>query len=584
MLHNPKAEVVVDDTTPLFESFFILGAGAEAASCKPTILFNYPPDRDIDLPGIEEFCFPTGIPAHDSLAPVVDCAPEQIAKDSFAFQISTSTQGNLFGMCVHKCFSIKKSRSFIDEVVQHRRVLRSRARKNNSNKYVLCYCFISKFPFISFFFNAIQRIFVMEQMHYNDQCNLEKIERDFSEGVSMNPVSMLESPDTAMHSNSNPQLRTSARDDVAKAGTPLLRQLKQMISPSRGTVEYLSASTPQTDSPALTPPISMSPSMEDIPVMWAESPTTLRLHPPPQNPYPLSTALDDVSADLDPLLWNALQILNSLRDMKLPPPGKEEKFVFSPRLKPIVLSRPFIDEEEEMCAEWGLATLLTTIPKKDFYTIFTAVLLERKLIILCKSVHVLSAIILSFIPLLRPFKYQSVLIPVLPSNMLNFLDAPVPFTVGVPALEEPCAPPDAVVYDVDRLLFTSTHEPALPRLPYLDELERKLEPLLRSLRKIVKAADGVDPAAALGCVQSISTVFEDYLSCTFENFHEHCITDLTVPNTPITVFLKESFLAESDETETDFFKAFMETQMFFQFQDNRLRAKDSSKYYSSRTL
>ena len=37
---------------------------------------------------------------------------------------------------------------------------------------------------------------------------------------------------------------------------------------------------------------------------------------------------------------------------------------------------------------------------------------------------------MSFVPLMRPFIYTSVMIPILPENMLSFLEAPVPFVVG----------------------------------------------------------------------------------------------------------------------------------------------------------
>ena len=44
---------------------------------------------------------------------------------------------------------------------------------------------------------------------------------------------------------------------------------------------------------------------------------------------------------------------------------------------------------------------------------------------------VLSASVLSVIPLIRPYQWQSLLMPVLPNDMLEFLDAPVPYVVGI---------------------------------------------------------------------------------------------------------------------------------------------------------
>ncbi|KAF5934698.1 hypothetical protein HYC85_025827 [Camellia sinensis] len=55
--------------------------------------------------------------------------------------------------------------------------------------------------------------------------------------------------------------------------------------------------------------------------------------------------------------------------------------------------------------------------------------------LLCGSLRlengILSALVLSIIPLIRPYQWQSLLMPVLPNDMLDFLDAPVPYVVGV---------------------------------------------------------------------------------------------------------------------------------------------------------
>lgn len=59
------------------------------------------------------------------------------------------------------------------------------------------------------------------------------------------------------------------------------------------------------------------------------------------------------------------------------------------------------------------------------------VLLEKQLVLFCPNIGLLSTCVLSLIPLLRPFTWQSLLLPVLPDNLLSFLEAPVPFVIGV---------------------------------------------------------------------------------------------------------------------------------------------------------
>ena len=71
-------------------------------------------------------------------------------------------------------------------------------------------------------------------------------------------------------------------------------------------------------------------------------------------------------------------------------------------------------------------------PRHDTQTdTIAGVLLEKQLVLFCPNIGLLSTCVLSLIPLLRPFTWQSLLLPVLPDNLLSFLEAPVPFVIGV---------------------------------------------------------------------------------------------------------------------------------------------------------
>jgi len=60
----------------------------------------------------------------------------------------------------------------------------------------------------------------------------------------------------------------------------------------------------------------------------------------------------------------------------------------------------------------------------------------------------------------------------------------------------------------------------------------------------------------------------------FSTFREHCITDMSQKNTPITVFIKESFLESIPREDQNWFATLIETQTFFHNIDNRLRKID----------
>ena len=57
------------------------------------------------------------------------------------------------------------------------------------------------------------------------------------------------------------------------------------------------------------------------------------------------------------------------------------------------------------------------------------------------SLELVSAVSLAIaLPLLRPLRWQSLLLPILPHKLLSFLDAPVPFVVGLPRPAAGCVP------------------------------------------------------------------------------------------------------------------------------------------------
>ena len=64
-------------------------------------------------------------------------------------------------------------------------------------------------------------------------------------------------------------------------------------------------------------------------------------------------------------------------------------------------------------------------------TLLAAAITEKLIVFVCGNRGVLSALVLSMIPMLRPLIWQGPLIPILPRHMYEYLQAPVPYIVGV---------------------------------------------------------------------------------------------------------------------------------------------------------
>lgn len=176
-------------------------------------------------------------------------------------------------------------------------------------------------------------------------------------------------------------------------------------------------------------------------------------------------------------------------------------------------------------------------------------------------------------PLIRPFIFQSVIVPILAEKINNLLDAPVPFVAGCVSLPSE-VPSDVVILDISKnQILTNNPLPVFPKMP---ELKKKCGTYLRELEESFKSEVPYRTSKEqLTLVQSISTMFETHLESLFSNFNNYTICNMNDPTTPISAFMKESFLEDlTEENEVSFYEPFFATQLFMQYSDKRLRKQD----------
>lgn len=80
---------------------------------------------------------------------------------------------------------------------------------------------------------------------------------------------------------------------------------------------------------------------------------------------------------------------------------------------------------------WFCPTIFSLFHFEDFFKILTAVFLERSLVFVSDNYNILSSCVLGFRTLLKPFQWCYALIPVLPSPLVDIVDAPQPILVGL---------------------------------------------------------------------------------------------------------------------------------------------------------
>jgi len=225
----------------------------------------------------------------------------------------------------------------------------------------------------------------------------------------------------------------------------------------------------------------------------------------------------------------------------------------------------FAEEESTALSTWAVASICGCLRLEHVMTLFAAALLEKQIVIVCSNLGMLSASVLSIIPLIRPYQWQSLLMPILPIDMMDFLDAPVPYIVGVQNKTSDVLNrlSNAVVIDVNRNQIKSS---SVPQLPQHRELLSSLRPYhsilvgesyLARKRPVYECTDAQVEAA-----KGFLAVLRDYLDTLCSNLRSHTITNVQSNNDKVSLLLRESFIGSFPSRDRPFMKLFVDTQLF----------------------
>ncbi|XP_034382199.1 DENN domain-containing protein 5B isoform X1 [Cyclopterus lumpus] len=118
---------------------------------------------------------------------------------------------------------------------------------------------------------------------------------------------------------------------------------------------------------------------------------------------------------------------NILYEVPLPAPGRSLKFhgVY----EPIVCQRPGLGELQ--LADFPLGEAFSLLGVENLVQVFTCTLLEMQILLYSHDYQRLMTAAEAITTLLFPFQWQHVYVPILPASLLHFLDAPVPYLMGL---------------------------------------------------------------------------------------------------------------------------------------------------------
>ncbi|XP_041819745.1 DENN domain-containing protein 5B isoform X1 [Chelmon rostratus] len=138
-----------------------------------------------------------------------------------------------------------------------------------------------------------------------------------------------------------------------------------------------------------------------------------------------------VTAATAPPLPLESYVHNILYEVPLPAPGRSLKFhgVY----EPIVCQRPGLGELP--LADFPLAEAFSLLGVENLVQVFTCTLLEMQILLYSQDYQRLMTVAEGITTLLFPFQWQHVYVPILPASLLHFLDAPVPYLMGLQSKE-----------------------------------------------------------------------------------------------------------------------------------------------------
>ena len=172
-------------------------------------------------------------------------------------------------------------------------------------------------------------------------------------------------------------------------------------------------------------------------------------------------------------------IANFTREIPLPPRGKVEiHFGFSDELPLIKIMRPPVNQLPLIDVSYR--PLFSFLSVSNVMVIFGCLLQESKVVICSSHYSLLTPLCESLLSFLYPFVWQGCYIPVMPDEMLNVLQAPFPFLIGIHSrfLRQGEERPHGVIFvDVDNDIVHLGYDEIDPGSLDLNEYGRPTPPL-----------------------------------------------------------------------------------------------------------
>ena len=402
--------------------------------------------ESLDIESIAHFCFPNGVEPKlvektPSMSKILEVAYGNAQKthdtSSFVFRLTGGESGEepLYGVCLYanefvsqmpviassSSSTLSPDSSFSEENIPRG----DEGEEANLRKYLVaaprCYCFITKTPFFKTIFEVLRAVVTsekLERLRRDERRLMKDLELAFARsGITPTkpPPPPKPLPKTSVEGGDNEKLPRDLNfseeaqkppseidnDDITttRLAINIDKQLARKNDDSLRILEsFYAESIPKLGDATrvFTGPMLMNQMDNDL----DSGKTKSILDAPIPFPRPASTTDD---------------------------PCFEKKCIHDSMRK---ISYTF-DEEAAHIEPWAIAALCRSLSIENIMAFMACALLEKQVIVFSPNLGQLSGVVLSLLAMLRPLRPRGLFLPILPNSMIDFLEAPVPFIVGI---------------------------------------------------------------------------------------------------------------------------------------------------------
>lgn len=231
--------------------------------------------------------------------------------------------------------------------------------------------------------------------------------------------------------------------------------------------------------------------------------------------------------------------------------------------RPLFWKMPKCEDIDSQFAYWGITALLDWINIDDFITLIAYLMAESYVTVVGSNIESLSKVATVIPQLIRPFFWTSPVIPILPYDLLDLLDSPVPTIIGLHNRFVSHVPKYSVVVDIDSKTVKYPEGPKL-KMPKDDILKAMLVPLF-------KAGFG---QMNIGIAQNILRICSEFILDTIvKQVITSLITKVNEKNTEGTMFIPEIFYACFQPSDKQFLQMMNDAQYFVAAREQLCRIK-----------